>query len=203
MPETEQATETKIKLAAEKVFLERGYDRAKIRDIAEEAGVNIALVNYYFRSKEQLFKSIYLETFGAFFGTMVSLLNEETPLEVKVWKIVDRYTDFLIANPLVPMFILAEHGKNGADFFKQLGVKGMLESARMTRQLREEAERGNIRSMDPVQFVMSVLGSVVFPFMARPIISYVGDLDDDGFLAFLQERKRIVPEMIMAYLRQR
>src|SRR4051812_44383250 len=103
MAELDQDTETKIKKAAEKVFIERGYEGAKIRDIAEEAKVNIALVNYYFRSKEQLFKSIYMETFRSFFGQMVATLNEEAPLEVKVWKIVERYTDFLLANPLIPI----------------------------------------------------------------------------------------------------
>ena len=196
-------TETKIKEAAKKVFLENGYEGAKTRQIAQEAGVNVALVNYYFRSKEQLFKAIYLETFGLFFGTMVQLLNEATPLEVKVWKIVDKYTDFLLDNPLIPQFVLAEHGKNGAVFFRDLNVKNVIESARLTKQLQEEAEAGNIRPIDPLQFVITVIGNIAFPFVARPIIGYVGGLDDAGFRQFMETRKQIVPEMIMAYLRQR
>lgn len=199
----DQDTETKIKKAAEKVFIERGYEGAKIRDIAEEAKVNIALVNYYFRSKEQLFKSIYMETFGAFFGQMVSTLNEETPLEVKVWKIVDRYTNFLLANPLIPIFILSELRQDSSAFFKELKVRDIIQSSLLTQQLLQEAEKGNIRPIEPLQFIVSVLGNVVFPFVARPIISYIGDLDEAGFRQFMEERKRIAPEMIMGYLRLR
>ena len=203
MAELDQDTETKIKKAAEKVFIERGYEGAKIRDIAEEAKVNIALVNYYFRSKEQLFKSIYMETFRAFFGQMVATLNEEAPLEVKVWKIVERYTDFLLTNPLIPIFILSELRQNSSAFFKELKVRDMVQSSLLTQQLRQEAEKGNIRPIEPLQFIVSVLGSVVFPFVARPIISYIGDLDEAGFRKFMEERKRIAPEMIMSYLRLR
>ncbi len=196
-------TETKIKEAAKRVFLSNGYDGTKTRQIAEEAGVNIALVNYYFRSKEQLFKAIYMETFASFFGTMIQLLNEATPLEVKVWKIVDKYTDFLMDNPLMPQFVLAEFGKNSTSLFKELDVKSILKSARLSQQLRDEAEAGNIRAIEPLQFVILLMGNIAFPFVAHPVISYIGDLDDAGFRAFVETRKTMVPEMIMGYLRQR
>ncbi len=203
MAELDQDTETRIKKAAEKVFMERGYEGAKIRDIAEEAKVNIALLNYYFRSKEQLFKSIYTETFGKFFGQMVTMLNEEIPLEVKVWKIVDQYTNFLLANPLIPMFVLTVHRTGGVDFFKDKNIKEVIQSALLTKQLIEEAEKGNIRPIKPLHFIISVMGNVVFPFVARPILAYIGDLDEAGFREFMEERKKLVPEMIMAYLKQR
>ncbi|GAA4458227.1 TetR/AcrR family transcriptional regulator [Nibrella saemangeumensis] len=196
----EQDTEAKIKRAAEQVFLEYGYEGAKIRQIADAAGVNIALVNYYFRSKEQLFKSIYMENFMAFFGRIVMLLNEETPLEVKIWKIVDRYTDFILDNPLIPMFVLSE-SRNGGTFFKELHVREVIKSAYFTKQLQEEISKGAIRPIKPLHLIMTIIGNIVFPILARPIVSYIGDLDDDGFRQFMEERKKIVPEMVMAYLR--
>lgn len=196
-------TEAKIKEAARKVFLTNGYEGTKTRQIAEEAGVNLALVNYYFRSKEQLFKAIYLETFGVFFGTMVGLLNEATPLEVKIWKIVDKYTDFLLDNPLMPQFILAEHGKHGLGLFQEMNVKHVFGSMRLAAQLREEAEAGRIRAIEPLHFLMTIMGNIVFPIIARPVISYIGDLDEAGFRQFMNERKTMIPEMVMCYLRQR
>ncbi len=195
-------TEAKIKEAAKKIFLKNGYEGAKIRQIAEEAGVNVALVNYYFRSKEQLFNSIYLETFRAFFGIIAQLLNEQTPLEVKVWKIVDKYTDFLLDNPLMPQFVLAEHGKNGVALLSSLNLKGVLEASALTRQIKEGVEAGTIRPISPFQFIITLMGSVVFPFVARPVITYVGGLDDAGFRAFMETRKTLVPEMIMGYLKR-
>jgi TetR/AcrR family transcriptional regulator len=195
-------TEVKIKEGAKKVFLDQGYERATIRMIAKEADVNIALVNYYFRSKEQLFKSIYQETFAAFFGSIVRLLNEETPLEVKIWKIVDRYTDFLLDNPMVPLFILSEIRQNGATFFQEMNVREVIRTSSFTRQLQEEIEKGAIRRVHPFHVIFSLMGNLVFPVMARPIVSYVGGLTEESFKAFMIERKQIIPEMIMAYLRK-
>ncbi|CCH52494.1 transcriptional regulator, TetR family [Fibrisoma limi BUZ 3] len=202
MAEDAQDTEQKIKNAARKVFLEQGYEGAKIRQIADEAGVNLAMVNYYFRSKELLFKSIYLDTFREFLGRMVMMLNEQTPLEVKIWKIIDRYTDFILDNPLLPMFVLAEQRQDGVPIFKELNVKGIVEGSFFRKQLLEEAEKGAIRTVEPLQVIITIMSSVIFPVIAKPIVSYVGALDDAGFRQFMETRKQIVPEMIMAYLRQ-
>ncbi len=202
MAEETQDTELKIKNAARKVFLEQGYEGAKIRQIADEAGVNLAMVNYYFRSKDLLFKSIYLDTFREFLGRMVIMLNEETPLEVKIWKIVDRYTDFITENPLLPLFVLSEQRQGGLAFFKELNVKGIVESSFFRKQLLAEAEKGHIRTVDPLQVIVTILSNVVFPIMAKPIVSYVGALDDASFRQFMETRKQIIPEMIMTYLRQ-
>lgn len=202
MAEGDANTETKIKEAAKRVFLANGYEGTKTRQIAEEARVNIALVNYYFRSKEQLFKAIYMETFASFFGTLTQLLNEATPLEVKVWKVMDKYTDFLLDNPLMPRFILTEFSKNGADLFKNLNVKDVFASSRLSQQLRQEAEAGTIRAIEPLHFIMLLMSNIAFPFIARPMIDYIGGFDDAGFREFTESRKAMIPEMIMGYLRQ-
>ena len=203
MAEGDVDTETKIKEAAKKVFIEYGYEGAKVRQIAEAAGVNIALLNYYFRSKEQLFISIYAETMATFFGTMFTLMNEDTPLEVKVWRIVDKYTDFLMNNPMMPTFILAEQGKNGVDFFKKLGAKGMLGQSKLAAQLADEVKKGTIRPIKPFHFIITLMGNIAFPFIARPMISYIGDLDEAGFRQFMEERKMLIPEMLMSFLKIR
>lgn len=196
-----QDPESKIKEVARRVFLEQGYEGTKIRQIAEEAGVNLAMVNYYFRSKEQLFKSIYLETFREFIGRIAILVNEETPLEVKIWKIVDRYTDFILENPSVPTFILSEQRQNGAGFFEEMNIKSIFQNSYFRKQLLQEAEKGTIRAIEPIQIIVTIMSNIVFPVMAQPIISYVGGFDTDGFRQFIETRKRMVPEMIMAYLR--
>ncbi len=201
MAEEKQDAETKIKEAARRVFLAQGYEGAKMRQIAEEADVNLAMINYYFRSKEQLFQSIYAETFAQFVGQMAAMINEPTPLEVKIWKIVDRYTDFMIENPLVPSFIISEQQTNDGAFFKGINAKGLIESSVFKKQLVEEAEKGNIRQIEPLQVIVTILSNIIFPIVARPVVSYVGGLDDEGFQEFMMTRKQIVPEMIMAYLK--
>jgi TetR/AcrR family transcriptional regulator len=199
--QSEQNTEQKIKEAAKKVFLERGFDGAKLRHIAEESGTTMAMVNYYFRGKEQLFQSIFLETMGSFLGRVVSILNEEVPLEIKIWKVVDNYTDFLCANPHVPVFILSELQKNSSEIFEKLKVKDSIQSSSFVRQLQTEGEKGTIRKVKPLQLIISLMGSLVFPFMAKPVVLYIGGMDDAAYKAFLEERKVIVFETIMAYLK--
>lgn len=203
MEQQSQDTEERIKVAARKVFLKQGYDGAKIRQIAEEASVNLAMVNYYFRSKDQLFRSIYQDTFREFMGRMALLLNEETPLEVKIWKIVDRYTDFITENHQLPLFVLTEQRKNGASFMKELNIKSFVTDSYFHKQLQEESGKGLIRAIDPLQVIVTIMGTIVFPVMAQSIVSYVGDLDEAGFAQFMETRKQIVPGMIMAYLRER
>ncbi len=141
MAEEKQDAEIKIKEAARRVFLAQGYEGTKMRQIAEAAGVNLAMINYYFRSKEQLFNSIYAETFSQFIGQVVQLINESTPLEVKIWRIVDRYCDFLVENPLVPGFILSKQRVDGGEFFKKLDVRGVIENSVFKKQLAEETEK--------------------------------------------------------------
>lgn len=196
-----QDTEQKIKAAAQEVFFRKGYHGAKVKDIAEAAGVNIALLNYYFRSKEQLFEQIFQETFVSFFGRLVFLLNTDLPLEEKITGLCEHYTDFLLTNPLVPVFILSEMQKGELHFFQRFPLPQTLMESQFARQLREEAETGRIQSIHPLHFFATLLGLLVFPVLAKPILSQVGQLDEAGYTAFLIERKTLVPQILWAYLR--
>ncbi|MFN8358188.1 MAG: TetR family transcriptional regulator [Spirosomataceae bacterium] len=203
MPEINQDTEAKIKEAAKRVFVQKGFDGAKVRDIAEAAGVNIALMNYYFRSKEQLFEKIYFEELVNFFGRIVMVLNQPTPFEVKVWQLADKYIDFLLENPQLPTFILAEFQRRDGAIFKKLNVGEVLRQSFFAQQLKQEIELGNFRKIEPLQVIVTLLGNIVFPFVAKPMIQFIGDLDDTSFQAFVQERKQIVPELVMTFLKNK
>ncbi|MEO6687147.1 MAG: helix-turn-helix domain-containing protein, partial [Dyadobacter sp.] len=103
------STEEKIMEAARKVFTEKGYAAARTRDIAEESGINLALLNYYFRSKEKLFELVMLEKVNKLFGTIIPILTDETTeLEEKLDRIAESYIDLLLVNPDLPIFVLSE-----------------------------------------------------------------------------------------------
>src|SRR6202000_2667967 len=109
----ESSTEEKIKEAARKLFTQKGFSATRTRDIAEEAGINLALLNYYFRSKQKLFDLIMMENFRQFIqGISFSFLEESTPLDHKIEKIATLYIDFLSQNPDLPLFILNELRNN-------------------------------------------------------------------------------------------
>lgn len=193
-------TEERIKQAAARKFIEKGFSRTTIRDIAEEAGINVALLNYYFRSKEKLFQSIMEEEVRSMFGILNQILEAERPLEVKIWQFADKYIDYLRAHPNVPLFILSEMRHDVDRLADMMGKQSLIDHTRLAAQLKEESERGNIRPISPLQFIISLVSLLAFPFMARPMITRQEQLSEQGFDAFLEERKQLVPELMSGYL---
>src|SRR5690554_450245 len=105
----DSSTEEKIKTAARTMFHKKGYAGTRTRDIAEEAGVNLALLNYYFRSKEKLFNIIMSETLGRFMEKIRLIFNDPgSTLEEKIGMITSQYIDLLIDEPEIPLFIISE-----------------------------------------------------------------------------------------------
>lgn len=196
-----QSTEEKIKDAAKKVFLEKGFGSATTRDIAECANSNIALVNYYFRSKEKLFQEIFLESFAETFVPVAHILNDNLPLEAKIYKFVDHMTDLLKRDPLLPMFVLSEMRDEHS------GVCGLVKNMHnqhgdiFQQQLQEEAAKGNIRKTDFDQIELSLMSMVVFPFISMNMIKMKKSLSTEAFYALMDERKKSVSEMVLSFLR--
>src|SRR6185503_2844719 len=96
----DSTTEARIKAAAKTIFTQKGYAAARTRDIAEEAGINLALLNYYFRSKEKLFDLIMLESMQGFIHSIAGVFNNETTsLEEKIQTLANNYIDMLTTQP--------------------------------------------------------------------------------------------------------
>ena len=106
--EIDQSTEERIKAAAYKLFTQKGYAGTRTRDIAEESGINLALLNYYFRSKEKLFDLIMADNMKQFMFGIFAITNDETTgYEEKFTRIVNAYIDMLTMHPDMPIFILS------------------------------------------------------------------------------------------------
>ena len=102
----DQSTEEKIKAAAKKVFMTKGFDGCSVRDIAKEVGSNVALLNYYFRSKEKLFELIFEGAMSDFLQSMIAVFSSELTLKEKVEQLIDKEFTFFMEHPELPMFIL-------------------------------------------------------------------------------------------------
>lgn len=201
MSKLDLSTEEKIKDAAKKIFLEKGFGSTTTRDIAECADTNIALVNYYFRSKEKLFQEIFRECFAETFIPIARILNDNLPLEAKIYKFVDHMTELLKRDPLLPMFVLSEmRGENAKmfDFLRELHAE---ENNKFQQQLEEEAARGNIRKTDFNQVEASLMSMVIFPFISMNMIKMKKNMTTEEFYRFVDERKKAIPEMVLTYLR--
>ncbi len=194
-------TENKIKNAARTVFFRKGYAATKTRDIADEAGINIALLNYYFRSKEKLFHIIIMETLKTFFQSVASVVNDPgTTLEQKIERIVDKYTELLISEPEIPVFILSEIRNNPEELLGQMKFKEVMSNALIFRQLEEELRKNGQPPMNPLFFISNLLGLVLFPFIASPIFKNIGGLSQEQFNGMMLERRKLVPVWIKSIL---
>lgn len=199
--EIDTSTEEKIKNAARIVFFQKGFAATRTRDIAEEAGINLALLNYYFRSKSKLFEIIMLETLSGFIQTISIILNnEKTSLDDKVSQIATTYIDFIIKDPEIPIFILTEIRNNPTMLVKKLPISKVVLNSFFFKQHQMAVNEGKISEPNPLHFLMNLMGLVVFPFMAKPMILAGNGLADDGFIALMQERKKMIPIWIKAMM---
>ena len=191
------STEEKIKVAARKVFMQKGYSATRTRDISEEAGINLALLNYYFRSKEKLFHQVMQEKMQQFFGILLPVVNDEsTNLETKIELIVSSYIDMLSQNPDLPIFVLSEMKKHSENIKKILPVQKIADHISFIKQLKEKRP-----DINPVHFLMNILGMTVFPFVAKPAFDLIAATNKNELEIILQERKKLIPIWIKAMLK--
>jgi AcrR family transcriptional regulator len=184
-------TEEKIKNAAREVFLKKGYAATRTRDIAETAGENLALINYYFKSKENLHRIIMLETMGAFINTMIPVFNNpDTSLDEKIEQIVSNYTDLFLDRPDIPLFILNQINQNADKFLDHVQVKANIMQSHFFVQLAKKLKNS---TYSPMHFFISFMGMIIFPFAASPMIQGLRGSSDAELKAFLKERKELVP----------
>lgn len=195
-------TEAKIKNAARTVFHKKGYAATRTRDIAEEAGINLALLNYYFRSKEKLFNIIMTETLSGFVQNMTIALNDETTtLEKKVELIASNYIGLIIKEPEIPTFIMSEIRNNPGGLLEKLPVKQLIHNSMFVKQHQKAVADGIITEPNPLQFLMNLTALIIFPFVAKPLLKAIGDLKDTQFNELMQERKKLIPVWVKAMMR--
>ncbi len=198
-PVADSSTEEKIKNAARIIFHKKGYAATRTRDIAEEAGINLALLNYYFRSKEKLFDIIMLESLHDFRQHIIVALNDEkTSLESKIETLVSNYIDLLINQPDIPLFILSEIRNNPQALISKLNQKEIITKSYFIKQFQQAVQEGKIVHINPLHYIMNLIGMIVFPFVGRPILSYVGQLKQDDFNNLMEQRKILIPKWLKA-----
>ncbi len=196
-------TEEKILEAARKVFIERGLDGARMQEIADKAGINKALLHYYFRSKEKLFEVIFKETAGNLFPKFEMILNSDKPLFHKIDEIVSNYIDLIIKNPYLPLFVLSEMNKSRnlqlANFFEMQRNKFV---EKFVKNIEREIKRGVIKKISPAHLIINIFSLCAFPFIAKPVIGILLEIDDLQFKYMMEQRKKIVTDFIIASIKK-
>ena len=195
------STEEKIKSAARKIFTKKGFAATRTRDIAAEAGINLALLNYYFRSKEKLFNIVMLENFGQFVSGLKAVVNDKkTQLGEKIDAIVELYINQLSENPDLPLFILNEVRSNPKTLKTGGLTKEMLLKSQFMLQLTEELKQNKKTDLNPLHLVINIFSMTIFPFVAAPLILKVANLSNQGFRLMMEERKSLIPQWLKKML---
>ncbi len=203
MAEINSNTEQNILKAAKKVFVEKGMAGARMQEIANEAGINKALLHYYFRSKEKLFEAVFTEILSKLIPNISELLLSKLPLFEKIEKFAEHYIDTLLENPSIPVFILHELNRDPegiARKIKSLGIQPKV----FINEVKSEIEKGTIIQIDPFHLIVNLLSMCIFPIVSQPILRHIiFEEKEDVYLAFIEQRKKEVPEFIINAIRKK
>ena len=200
-PAQKASTEEKIKEAARKLFTQKGFAATRTRDIAEEAGINLALLNYYFRSKQKLFDIIMMENFRHFLqGIQLNFYESGMPLHEKLSRIVTMYIDFLTQNPDLPLFVLNELRNNPDQLAASIDSQIGQTRTELFNEIKSASAAGLTGPMQPFHLMANFIGLMAFPFVARPILQKVTGVTDTQFNELMQQRKELIPLWIKTML---
>jgi len=194
----EKNTEEQIIAAAKKIFLQRGLAGARMQDIADEAGINKALLHYYYRSKEKLFDMVFDEAFDKVISRLSMIISTNMPLPDKIRSIVRGYIEALSENPHLPLFILNELQQDPELLIRKFKSKPNFPDLQLfLMEVAKAGEQGIIKKISPIQLMINVLSLCVFPFAARPLLKGVVGMDDVQFRMLIEERKQLVADFIL------
>jgi TetR/AcrR family transcriptional regulator len=208
-PERDTDTEARILDAAHAVFVRRGTAGARMQEIADEAGVNKALLHYYFRSKGRLAAAVFQRVARGLFLRVSEVLGSDAEIEDKVRRVVRLYLEQLSKTPYAPGYVISElnqHPDRAAQFVdavRHIRAESLNADVLDTlgKQIRERVRAGAMRSISTPQFVANLASLCIFPFAARPMLCAILDLDDRGFHRFIDERKTALPQFFLNALR--
>lgn len=202
-------TEQRILDAAHRVFVRRGTAGARTQEIAKEAGVNSALLHYYFRTKERLAEAVFQRAAAQLMPAVIRVLGSDVELEEKVEQVVDIELRQLLKTPYLPGYILSElthHPERARQLFSSAtGMTPADIAARvfkvLRRQIDERVKAGRMHTIAPEQFAINLLSLCVFPFAARPMVMALVGLDQAGFEQFINRRRKELAPFFMRALR--
>ena len=195
------STEQKIFDAAHEVFMQKGMDGAKMQEIADRAGINKALLHYYYRSKEKLYEMVARAIIGRAVTIIREFLETHYPLEEKIRRFVHFYVDLIARNPYIPIFVISEMNKHPDRFIDTILPKEIPKPQVFFQQVELEVAAGRIRPIKPQHLLVNMVSLCIFPFVAKPMLRIVIGMNAQEMRLFLEEREEEILRFIMASLR--
>ena len=201
MENIDKNTEQKIKEAAKMLFYQKGYAGTRTREIAEQAEVNLALLNYYFRSKEKLFNEIMLDSIREILGSLLHVIDDKKlSMMEKVNIIVSNYIDTFTVNPQLPLFVLSEIRNDAKMLLRKVGIPDYnILQTHFFRQLQQQIDTKHL-GFSPIQIFLNIISLSIMPTATQNLIQNAANLTDTQFNAMIQDRKQLIPQWIKTIL---
>lgn len=190
-------TEEQIFEAACRVFQRSGYAGARMQEIADEAEINKSMLHYYYRSKDKLFQEVFQREIKRLFPVIFGVLDSDYSLPKKIDHLIDTYYSFLEDNPHLVQFVIHEMHQHADRFKEFIKEENIHPPQSFLIQIQNEVEQGNMDPVDPRQLMISIIGLILFPFIARTMIETIFGMEEDNFLGFLKKRKEFLSDFIL------
>jgi TetR/AcrR family transcriptional regulator len=193
----DENTEKRILESARRIFHIKGFSGARMQEIADEAKINKAMLNYYFRSKDKLFEAVLKEAFQNFFPKVFQMINMDLPLFEKIENFVSSYLTFLQNNRCIPGFIIGELAQNPQrlkEFFVENGIRP---PEKFIQEIKTAVENNEIIPIEPTALVLNILSLCIFPIVAKPIIETVFNINEEQYDSMIEARKKLVAQFII------
>jgi AcrR family transcriptional regulator len=190
-------TESEILKAAKRIFQRKGMIGARMQEIADEAGINKAMLHYYYRSKQLLFEAVFKRAFSLLAPQLNEVMNSDDSICEKIKRFTNNYISFVIKHPYLPNFIIQELNRN-PEFIKNLMSEKHFPTIEKFRdQVNTKVAEGVIRPIKAEQLFINIMALNIFPFIAAPLLKGFVNVDNSQYKQLMEERKTEVADFII------
>ncbi|HPR30645.1 MAG TPA: TetR/AcrR family transcriptional regulator [Prolixibacteraceae bacterium] len=189
-------TQEKIIKVAHEVFVEKGLQGARMQEIADRAGINKALLHYYFRSKDQLFDAVFQKVINEVLPDFAQTIRNVDDVPKLIFSFVSFYNQFFQKNPQFPQFFFHEIWQN-PDRIAHVILAEEIHPDRMLQNLRSRLPDVYPSEFLPQHMIANVMGMCLFPHIARPLFQRIFFQNDEKeYNRFLSERTDFLIQML-------
>lgn len=200
--EEPQEVRERILDVATHLFIDNGYKGTSVRDIAAKSETNVAMVNYYFRSKYNLFEMVFEKTLNAVWGKILISFHEDKDVLTFIRDWIDTYYEVLIEYPKLPIFLLNEVSVNPERLTNNIrGLQPKELFVMLSRRIEDEAKQGNIRYIPPLDLMLNVMSMCIFPFIMRNLAQHVAGVSNTVYEEMVKEHRKHVIDFTMNALK--
>ena len=190
--EKKDQTQELIKETAKNLFFVQGRFDATTQEIADEAGVNRTLINYYFRSRDNLVQIVFDEAHKVEKEKSEIIMRSELPFKEKITHFIEGSLQTSLQYPYLETYIVSQINKGTCH--KRDVEKEDLQI--FYRDIKKEMELGNIEKVEHIQFIINMISLLIFPSAIRPLFMENMMIDDKEFDRLIADRKDIILKLL-------